>query len=91
MECGLHKAHAPMPLYTQRHHILPKAWGGADSELNVIELCGTGHDNVHFVLNEMVRVGGPQNVSENLIRHFGLAWGLALKAWNMHTGPTPYT
>ncbi len=34
----------------QRHHILPKEWGGSDAKQNKVLLCRLGHDRVHIWL-----------------------------------------
>lgn len=42
--------HNPNVMVTQRHHIWPKGMGGPDSRENIVPLCGTAHDSVHYGL-----------------------------------------
>jgi hypothetical protein len=55
--CPCVKAHSPKPAYLQKHHILPQAWGGQTTPLNLISICGTCHDTAHFLMNKLVRAG----------------------------------
>ncbi len=57
--CRCVKDHRPTPAYSQRHHIIPLAAGGADTPRNTVPLCGSGHDWVHDKLREFARNGGP--------------------------------
>lgn len=49
MSCVLHSYHAPVPQGRHRHHVIPLAWTRALGlpESRVVDLCPTGHDNVH--------------------------------------------
>lgn len=46
--------HSPKPAYLQKHHIVPKSWGGLDEVSNYVYLCGTCHDGIHAALNACV-------------------------------------
>ena len=47
--CELHVYHAPKPQGLHRHHVIPLAWTRALGlpESRTVDLCPTGHDNVH--------------------------------------------
>jgi hypothetical protein len=48
--CHVHRAHKPEPLRVIRHAILPIAMGGsATDEDNLLDICDTGHFNVHLI------------------------------------------
>ena len=49
--CEIHGYHWPRLHGTVNHHIQPLAWGGPDTEDNQIEICPTGHMNVHVLLD----------------------------------------
>lgn len=78
-------------MYLQQHHVLPKSWGGRDNAENLVHLCGTGHDTVHWALNQIVHYGSPEEVPWPLRRAAGVLWAMALDAWDEHHGDTPYT
>lgn len=48
--CHIHLYHSPRPEYTERHHVLPLAWGGEDVPENTLLVCPTGHTNIHRLL-----------------------------------------
>lgn len=56
MSCELHKIHIPKALTSELHHVIPQAWQnwklGAERlfDKRTIELCPTGHRNVHYWL-----------------------------------------
>lgn len=88
--CEVHMTHSPDPKRLNVHHVLPLSWGGPDEPWNKVTICMTGHGNVHSLLNEYVRAKGEPPWSVRI------HWGdgerdLALRAWDAHTGPTPYT
>ncbi len=67
--------HSPPAPKTQIHHVVPKAWGGADTPENRIALCGTTHDAIHDLLNRAVKTkqlpgygGGFGNAAVSLAR-----------------------
>lgn len=58
--CEIHDDHEPLPGYTERHHVVPRAWqtfwappgdhpyrAGAVWDSRTVLLCRTGHGNVH--------------------------------------------
>ncbi len=52
--------HRPPVVTFQRHHIVPKSWGGPDvatwnGKPQIVITCGTTHDSVHMLLNHWVR------------------------------------
>ena len=91
MTCQLHISHSPEPLNSATHHILPLSWGGADIVANKLVVCPTGHENLHTVLNWFVRFKGTELPWEYRRRIGSTTWSYALRAWDEHTGPTPYT
>lgn len=61
--CAIHKSHSPRPLSTEAHHILPRAWQAIwsppdDKRLlwapKTIDLCPTGHSNVHRIIVDLM-------------------------------------
>lgn len=52
--CLVHKVHKPEPLRVVRHHVQPLGMGGPDVEENIIDICDTGHYNVHVVLGLLI-------------------------------------
>jgi|SRR5882672_1270351 len=53
--CVLHKNHgSAVPLLTEAHHILPLGAGGPDTLENKVDVCATGHYNVHRLMGLMV-------------------------------------
>jgi hypothetical protein len=54
--CALHKYHAPEGMRRVVHHVWPKAWGGPESRNNVLPVCFTGHDDIHLILDEYLRL-----------------------------------
>jgi hypothetical protein len=49
--CIVHGYHWPVPVRTVRHHIWPKEWGGPDVESNLVNVCDTGHYNIHAYMD----------------------------------------
>lgn len=56
--CSLHRYHSPRPAYSQLHHIWPLGLGGPEKASNRIPVCGTGHNNIHQLLNFYVDFKG---------------------------------
>lgn len=78
-KCALRRAHTPIPIETEWHHILPKAMGGLDVWPNKIELCALCHDNVHalmFKLAHRLPVPPGYRAEKSLAKR-------ALYEWNM--------
>lgn len=42
--------HNPNVRRTHRHHIVPLAWDGPNTADNIMPLCPTAHDEVHYLL-----------------------------------------
>lgn len=58
MSCVVHRTHNPQPLRTVLHHIQPLAMAGANDPANEVEICDTGHYNVHRLLGDLIRSDG---------------------------------
>lgn len=56
--CTVHAIHAPRVNDVEIHHIHPLSHGGPDIPSNKISLCGTGHNNVHALLRQWLKMGG---------------------------------
>lgn len=57
-QCTVHRYHWPKPLRTVRHHVWPKEFGGPDSASNLVNVCDTGHYNIHAILTAYLK-GAP--------------------------------
>lgn len=85
MACQVHRTHDPRALGTVIHHVWPKAMAGPDIPSNRIEICDTGHRNVHRLLDDLIasdgvsmRRGGTHN--ERALARVGFnAWAKAGK------------
>ena len=56
--CVLHRIHLPRPVQTHRHHKFPKflqlrKWGEV-RDRRIINVCPTGHSDVHHAINVML-------------------------------------
>ena len=56
-DCQIHDYHRPEPQGHHRHHVIPLAWTRAvgEPESEVVNLCPTGHENVHRDLRAAIR------------------------------------
>lgn len=54
MTCELHASHRPAPITMHTHHVQPLGMGGPDVPANRVEICPTGHANVHAVMAAIV-------------------------------------
>ena len=52
--CLVHKAHKPEPLRTVEHHVWPLGMDGPDVDDNKVDICDTGHYNVHVILGLLI-------------------------------------
>ena len=52
--CRVHKAHKPEPLRVVRHQIWPIGMGGPDDDENKLDICDTGHYNVHVIIGLII-------------------------------------
>jgi hypothetical protein len=52
--CLVHKVHKPEPLRVIRHHIWPLGMDGPDEDDNKLDICDTGHYNVHVILGLLI-------------------------------------
>lgn len=52
--CVLHLTHRPQPLTLVTHHVVPIGMKGPDDPSNRVEVCDTGHRNVHLLLAALV-------------------------------------
>jgi hypothetical protein len=53
--CQCVASHSPVAPYVDRHHILPRGWGGPTESGNLIAICQNCHRTVHEILEEAVR------------------------------------
>lgn len=58
LNCQVHKTHTPTSHSTAVHHIQPQAMGGPDVPENRVEVCPTGHTNIHMLLALLVKHDG---------------------------------
>lgn len=83
MGCTVHGKHIPRPLRTVWHHIQPLAMGGPDEPANKVEICDTGHYDVHRLLGDLIRDGamrrGGTHQERLLARQGYTAWVTAGK------------
>lgn len=68
--CQCVRRHSPKPLVVELHHFHPQAeqrkvWGRV-LDLEVVALCGSGHDNVHRVLTALLAGAEPPATSSYL-------------------------
>lgn len=56
--CLCVKKHQPNNLIVHQHHIHPVGQGGPDVGWNRVWLCPTGHYNVHYLLDAMLKNKG---------------------------------
>jgi hypothetical protein len=54
MSCKVHPRHAPPCITTHDHHIVPQAMLGESVPENMVEVCPTGHYNIHAALASLV-------------------------------------
>ena len=54
LPCQVHRTHSPIPLRTVPHHIQPQAMGGPDVAANKVQVCDTGHFNIHRLLDDLL-------------------------------------
>lgn len=57
-ECPCVKNHSPEPQRLNVHHIWPEARGGPSTKDNLITICPNTHNNVHELLDYMLRHDG---------------------------------
>lgn len=55
--CEVHGYHQPAPIWTHRHHVVPKSWTDALGlpEGRTVFLCPHGHDVLHDVLRKAMK------------------------------------
>lgn len=76
--CRVHHSHAPEPKVFHRHHVVPRSWGGGSGE--TVDVCPTGHYNVHHLIDAYVRAGG--DPGWDVRKHYGpFERSLAERAW----------
>lgn len=81
--CAIHSYHSPTVAEFNSHHIVPLSWGGQNVSANRIELCPTGHINVHVLLDEYVKADDIPKWSVRK-RFGGNERALALRAWTAY-------
>ncbi len=53
--CKVHGYHgSAAPLATQLHHVWPLGMGGPDEDENLVEICPTGHVNIHTIIDNLI-------------------------------------
>ncbi len=78
--CQCVKYHRPKPLHHERHHILPKRWGGDSSPDNLVWLCNNAHESVHIILDALMVSDG--DVPWEFMRRFNpYIRKIAMKGW----------
>lgn len=53
--CDVHGSHTPKPLRIEAHHLQPLGMAGPDTPSNRVNVCPTGHFNIHHVLDDLLR------------------------------------
>lgn len=53
--CTVHLTHRPRALRLDVHHILPLAMGGTDALDNRVNVCPTGHVNIHRLMSLLIK------------------------------------
>lgn len=72
--------HAPLPLWTERHHIFPTylcSLLGVAKRHEIVPLCGNCHERVHHALKHLINEGSnPHRLSpaETVIVERAWAW-----------------
>lgn len=80
MDCEVHTHQGRVP--QERHHIIPKKYGGPDTAENLIDLCANGHGDVHYYIALLFKYqGDPPPV---IRRTFGRK--VQAVAWRGYTG-----
>lgn len=80
--CGCLGDHRPTSWINHRHHVVPLAWGGPNTQDNLVTLCPTGHAVVHVLLDRWKRdgaVAGPGRMNSWL-------YAVALDGWTRWQG-----
>ena len=67
--CLVHKAHKPEPLRTVEHHVWPLGMDGPDVDDNKIDICDTGHYNIHTLLDLMLAGRGVPTAHRNELKY----------------------
>lgn len=77
-ECEGAAHHAPIPLWTQRHHIYPTylcALLELPKRHEVVPLCGNCHERVHHALRHLINTGAnPHRLSSSEMALVMVAW-----------------
>lgn len=70
--------HAPLVLWTDRHHVIPKylcALLGVPVVDEVVPLCASCHERVHHALTHLINTGlNPHRLSANEATYVARAW-----------------
>lgn len=53
--CTVHGYHWPRPARTVRHHKHPVEYGGPTTPANLVNVCDTGHYNIHAWIEAALR------------------------------------
>lgn len=74
--CELHHRHDPRPHQLHWHHVHPTGAGGPNTRANKKRACPTGHYNVHFLLDKMLKAG-TVSVDTKRYTRFEVEWARA--------------
>jgi hypothetical protein len=69
-----------------QHHIYPQEWGGPTVSSNLVEVCDTGHYNIHAILTLMV-AGTPLDKNLGTKKEYALA-KQGYDTWVLNGKPT---
>ncbi len=76
--CAGSTYHSPLPILTERHHLMPKylaALLGLPIDPTVVPLCGTEHENVHHALHHLINTGeNPHRFADRTQSYVDVAW-----------------
>lgn len=75
--CVVHGSHRPPVRETVVHHMWPRGMGGPDEAANKVNICPTGHANVHRAIRAILTAGGK---AEGTAKELALAHH-AVDAW----------
>lgn len=78
-ECQGASYHSPLPLWTDRHHVIPKylsALLGQPIDPRTVSLCATEHVNIHHAIVHLINEGsqGEHRFSARTQSYIDAAW-----------------
>jgi hypothetical protein len=72
--CDVHGEHRPGLTVCDVHHIWPQGEGGPDVAANRVNVCPTGHRNIHEALNALKKGKTPPKVARKELALAQLGW-----------------